>query len=202
MGILTIFVTALLSTLSWVFTVTTRTVWSFPGWTAMMRPMFRCVGGRWGVSMVTRSPSSMFEVDLNHFDRLWSVDRYSTVKRYQNDWYNCQRVRRFIVMFVISFSGRAHNCCPIKKWPGVSAQRSFGSPDNGVKGLEFNIPSIRIIKVWNSSPVNICWPITFLRWDFVLFMAASHRPPKCGAAGGLKCQVHGILDVTKFWVLE
>lgn len=68
--------------------------------------------------------------------------------------------------------------------------------DNGVKGLEFNIASICVRRVDNSSNVKFWIPITRFKWYLVDFTTASQIPPKLGAAGGLKCHLHGILLIT------
>lgn len=34
-----------------------------------------------------------------------------------------------------------------------------------------------------------CLPITLVKWYLILFSARSHKPPRCGARGGLKLYV-------------
>lgn len=50
-------------------------------------------------------------------------------------------------------SGMAKSRCLMRKYPGVNASKSFGSVDSGSRGHEFNIPSMRVNNVVNSSEV-------------------------------------------------
>lgn len=62
---------------------------------------------------------------------------------------------------------------------------------SGVNGLEFKTDSIRQTTVASSSKVKVWTPTVRTNNFFIDFTAASQRPPKCGALGGLKCQLHG-----------
>lgn len=83
-------------------------------------------------------------------------------------------------------SGTALSAEPIKKCPGINAVRSAGSSDSALKGLEFRQSSICVSSVAISSYANVAFPMILLKWCFVALTAASYRPPKCGADGGLK----------------
>jgi len=75
---------------------------------------------------------------------------------------------------------------PIRKWPAVmNFPVSASSVEMGTRGLEFSTPSASTSRVYNSSQV-IGWGVTiFLSAVFMARTAASHRPPKCGAWGGM-----------------
>ena len=75
---------------------------------------------------------------------------------------------------------------PIKKCLGVNASRQSGSFDKGVSGREFRIASISIMIVSNSSCVRFSVDTIRTKRRFADFTAASHKPPKCGALGGMK----------------
>jgi len=64
-----------------------------------------------------------------------------------------------------------------------------------VSGFELRIASICTVKVKSSLKVKRCLRITLLRRYLVDLTSASHNPPKCGAAGGLKCQVTPTFDI-------
>ena len=64
---------------------------------------------------------------------------------------------------------------------------SLESEDREVIGLEFRIPSISITKVFSYSNVNKLSLITLLKGCLKRFTVASHNPPKCRAASGMKC---------------
>ena len=69
---------------------------------------------------------------------------------------------------------------PMRKWPGVSITRSFGSVGISVGGRELRIDSISMMRVLNRSKVSNSLQTTRLRWRLNDFTAASHSPPKCG----------------------
>lgn len=89
---------------------------------------------------------------------------------------------------VSSLSGSAHRELPIRKCPGVKTDISEGSMERGVKkGREFNIASIRTKIVFNSSNVSDVLPNVLFKCVLNYLTAASHKPPKCGERGGIKC---------------
>jgi len=75
---------------------------------------------------------------------------------------------------------------PINKWAGVNASPPFGSSDLGAMGLEFNIASTSVNIVVSSSKVRFASAIFFDNNVLADFTEAYHRPPKCGARGGIK----------------
>ena len=100
--------------------------------------------------------------------------------------------------------GKAVNESPIRKWPGVRGERSFGSLDNGDRGLEFNQASICVRSVYNSLYVNCALPTTCFIWYFADLTAPPHKPPKCSARGDIKCHFICSLDkksLMLFWNL-
>ena len=168
---------------------------SVPGWTSFTRPKGQYVGALWGIFIITMSPTITFGCCRVHFVRRCSEDKYSADHRFQNDWVHCRinshRVNRFIGIDVKSRDGNATNGCPIRKSPGVSERKSFGSDDKTVRGLELRMASICVDSVDISSNVNVWTPITRFKWYLADLTAASQIPPKWGAAGGLKCHLHG-----------
>lgn len=63
---------------------------------------------------------------------------------------------------------------------------SFGSFDIGEMGLELSIASISTTSVSSSSYVRDAFAMLLTRRCFADLTAASQRPPKCGALGGMK----------------
>ena len=76
----------------------------------------------------------------------------------------------------------------MRKWPGVKAAISEGLLLNADSGLEFRQASIVDASVENSSKVRVATPRTRFRWCLKHFTSTSHRPPKCGALGGVRLQ--------------
>uniref|UniRef100_A0A8D8FPK3 (northern house mosquito) hypothetical protein n=1 Tax=Culex pipiens TaxID=7175 RepID=A0A8D8FPK3_CULPI len=74
-----------------------------------------------------------------------------------------------------------------RKWAGVSADRSLGSSDRRVRGREFIQPSIAVSTVVNSSKDSSEFPSCRTRCFLATLTAASQRPPKLGARGGIRC---------------
>ena len=85
----------------------------------------------------------------------------------------------------LGFFGRLFGQVPMRKCPGVRGSKSLGTELIGDSGREFNIPSICITSVRNSSYERIVLPMIFLRCSLTAFTPASHNPPKCGARGGI-----------------
>lgn len=79
------------------------------------------------------------------------------------------------------------NDCLIKKYPDVSASRSFKFDDRGEMGLEFSNWSAWVISVRNSLKVKLEIPAV-LRQNFSNLMLAFYKPPKFRDQGGIKCQ--------------
>lgn len=84
-----------------------------------------------------------------------------------------------------SSAGGASNSEPIKKCPGVSALKSLTSSVIG--SLELRQASICARTVDISSNVSTELLTVRCKCRFTDFIPASHRPPKCGALGGIKC---------------
>ena len=64
------------------------------------------------------------------------------------------------------------------------------------KGLEFKIASTSVVTVNISSSLGMWGATIFLIFLFMLFTAASEKPPKCGAlGGGLKSQVTSFSEI-------
>ena len=126
---------------------------------------------------------------LFHFVRLWNSRRYSFFHRRQKSLWMifsfCQRLTTEIGVSVVRGSSGARTGPPVRKWPGVSANKSEGSSDCGEIGREFKHASIRAKRVQNSSTLN--GPPIFQMWALKLFTPASKRPPMCGAPGGMIC---------------
>lgn len=76
---------------------------------------------------------------------------------------------------------------PTKKCAGVIHIGSEGSDDKGVNGREFKHASARVRRVDSSSNVIFTLPNNLPNNNFIDFTAASHKPPKCGEHGGIKC---------------
>lgn len=133
-----------------------------------------------------------------HFDRPCIIVRYTRVHLFQNDWYNClsncRRVNRRID--VTSISGMLRIGYPIWKCPEVSASRSCGSVEADVSSREFITPSIRVVKVLNSSYDSSWISITRFRWNFMLSIATFYIPPNSGEAGRgrLKCHLYIVIS--------
>ena len=76
----------------------------------------------------------------------------------------------------------------IKKWFGVSAFKSVGSLELGVRGRVFNSCSVRQGIVARSSSVSRCRFRTWWMACLQVFTNRSQDSPKCGAAAGLNFQ--------------
>ena len=118
-----------------VLTLATRTNPSLPGWSSTMRASSHFNGGRLSSRTRTRSPMLRFLRELSHLVRCWRLLRYSLDQRVQKCcnlcWTSCHLERRLTGTVCKSGSTGAVITSPIKKWPGVSAERSLGSEDNG-----------------------------------------------------------------------
>ncbi|KNC34269.1 hypothetical protein FF38_10652 [Lucilia cuprina] len=66
---------------------------------------------------------------------------------------------------------------PIRKWPGVNAQRSVGSVDIGEIDLEFRQDSILDRSVESPSCVYFKHPVVLRKWALKLLTPHSHKPP-------------------------
>lgn len=143
--------------------------------------------------MTTTSPILNWTVLLTHLVCCCKVFKYSFAHRRQKCWLmaftNFQRDRCSSRSSSRDGSGIEFRAVPMRKCPGVSVKTSSGSPCKGVKGREFRQPSTRVRKVMNSSYVKLRVPIIRLRWDLADLTAASHSPPKWGAAGGMNRQL-------------
>jgi len=100
--------------------------------------------------------------------------------------YEWPTVYLIICMSIVFGTGNAWMDSVIREWPDVSALKSCRSDEEAVISLELRIPSIRVVRVWNSSYIKTFYPTTWLRWYFVLLMLASQMLLKWGVAGGLK----------------
>ena len=95
--------------------------------------------------------------------------RYSLCQRSQKHFFcletNYQADKRLSGTLLLLISGIASIGAPIKKLPGLSASRSFGSCDIGVNDLEFKIASTEMANVLRCSKVNKEFDMTRLN-DF------------------------------------
>lgn len=81
----------------------------------------------------------------------------------------------------------------MRKWPGVNASTPSSPQDKGTNGLLLRQASIWVKIVANSSNVSLMVATTLFKWVFMLFNAASQRPPKWGACSEIN--LHSM-----FWV--
>lgn len=174
-------------------TSATLTRLSDPWYTFVTLPSLQQLGGRFSSRTTTRVFSVTLISGDFHLCRFWSSFKYSFFHLAQKCWWIalslCHRFRIDIGSSWISGSNGNKIGVPIKKWPGVNAVKSDGLCDIEDIGLELRQASIRDNKVWNSSNVYLVDPATFLKCCLKLFTPASHKPPICGAPGGMKCQV-------------
>ncbi|KAL7724360.1 hypothetical protein ACLKA6_005824 [Drosophila palustris] len=91
-------------------------------------------------------------------------------------------------------AGIAVNGPPINAWPGVSASPSLGSSLSAPIGRELSTASTATGVVCSSSAVNSRQPTVRRSRCFADFTPASHRPPKCGALGGMNANSHPLFD--------
>ena len=81
---------------------------------------------------------------------------------------------------------RTVKASPTRKWAGMSAVTSLGSALNGLRGRGLRHATICAANVENSSMVSLLSPNTHRRWCLKERTPVSHKPPKCGALGGIK----------------
>uniref|UniRef100_A0A8D8JI75 (northern house mosquito) hypothetical protein n=1 Tax=Culex pipiens TaxID=7175 RepID=A0A8D8JI75_CULPI len=143
--------------------------------------------------MTTSLPASICIGGFQRLTRPCSWHKYSLRHRVQK---SCSMrcivwnlSSRFIGIADKSTSGTACSDDCTRKCAGVNGSRSLGSSDIGVSGLELRQPSTWTSNVLRSSAVTGVSPIVFNNSFFVDLTAASQRPPKCGALGGLKCHL-------------
>ena len=172
---------------------TTRTHPSSPACNVIMRPILHCNGGRRSSLMMTKSPIFKFSLLRLHFDLCCKRDKYSVFHLFQKCWNNrcvsghLECLLSFEV--VKSCSGMDFKGPPTRKCPGVSADRSFGSLDNGDMGLEFRQASTWTIIVY----------IVLRRLgerSLQMLFNCFYMPPICGAPAGLK--FHSIPSFTRW----
>lgn len=127
-------------------TVTTRTVPSFPGCSLIIRARGHRVGGVASERIRHNAPISGAGSSLSHFGRGAKVWMYSCDHRCQKwsriCWSSCHRDRVFDASLSSEGSGTASRGAPIRRCPGVSAERSSGSSDRACNGREFKHASI------------------------------------------------------------
>lgn len=164
--------------------------------------MPRC---RRGLVIFHHDPISNFDVRYVRFplhSRLQKgqiLCRPSTPKWLMALMYSFQRVRIQVRSSGISTFGTTRRCWPIRKWPGVKLSNSNGDNAIGVKGLEFSTASIRHSMVSIFLNVKLWFSIVHVFSVLNGRTAASQRPPKWGAPGGLKCQVHKVWEDMMWW---
>lgn len=175
-----------------VWTVATRDTPSVPGCRAMIRPNLQYNGCE-GSLIKTRSPTLNCFSSSNHLFRNWRQDKYSFFHRAQKKrWMSVTNRQRCIFekgTLSKHGSGRAVVGSRVRKWLGINASKSSGSLLMEHKGREFNVASIFVSNVINSSLVILWVPMDLKINDLVDLTPASHKPPKWGAEGGLKNQV-------------
>jgi len=132
--------------------LTTRIAPSFPACTVTILPSGHCNDGILSSFITTRSPTKTVFCFLVHFDRLCISCRYSWLHLFQK--------------------------IPSDLCPGVNAERSRGLEVMGVRGREFNIASMSIATVFNSSYVKSAVDTVRINKCFADFTAASHSLQK------------------------
>lgn len=145
-----------------VLIVATLTIPSGPGWISIILAKGHLLGDVLSSFCRTKSPTPMFSVGVFHFIRCCIPERYSLDQIFQKSFFilcisfhrdNLSRLSSELLgSFGVIIS------LPIKKCPGVSAARSFGSDVNGQSGLEFKHASIWYNNVDNSSNVKVVSP--------------------------------------------
>lgn len=133
--------------------VTSRTLLSSPGCSAVIRPRGHLVGGSPLSLTRTSSPTAGLIRSFFHLVRCCKCVKYSDVQRFQKLWWSLVRRSHLLTGLTsrITGSGGATNGLPIRKCPGVRAARSAGSLLTANKGLELTHASICERMVMNSS---------------------------------------------------
>lgn len=147
-----------------------------------IRPSIQLCGGKLSSCTITIAPTDTFGDGLVQLLRTCSSLIYSSDHRRQSCCLIAPtlRHRSKLPSSVTGFSGNARNESPMRKWPGVSAARSFGSEESGDKGREFKIASTSAVTVVSSSNVRRAFMRVRLISPLTLLTAASHKPPKWG----------------------
>lgn len=137
------------------------------------------------------SPALTFVVGVVYLLNLCSWLKYSAHHRCQKCWTrlwqspHCRR--RDMSIPDVKWSGRACIGLPMRNWPGISTSAPFLASERGVSDLEIRHTSISAKMVIKFSNMRYTFPTILRRWYLKLFVAASHRPPKCGTCSGMKC---------------
>jgi len=172
-------------------TSATRTTPSPPAIIFVTRPKRHFNGGMLSSRINTTVLTfSLGPLTPDHLFLSWGWFKYSRL-------HFCQIVREYCVtlrhhvkwlvgIFDKSGSGMDKNDSPIRKWPRVKKDTSFGSDAIGVIGREFKQASARVSTVLSSSKCKWASPTVFCNKCFIDLTAASHNPPKCGDRGGMK----------------
>ena len=100
-------------------------------------------------------------------------------------WHRCQWRRRVKERLENEGSGRASNNLPMRKCPGVRAPIPSLSGGRETRGLLLRPDSTWARTVVNSTNVTFTLPTIHLKCVFMLFTAASQRPPKWGVCSGM-----------------
>ena len=172
--------------------VITRVRPSCPGCRDVTRARGHFARGSFWSVISTRDPSLIsFEgwchLEIERCRCRHSVD-HRAQKYWSRCWMNCHRSNRETGISNREGSGIVVRGSPIKKCPGVKADKSSGSSERGERGRELNTASICMRRVLRSSNVRLRSPMVLWRLNFTDLTSASHLPPKWGAPGGLNCQ--------------
>lgn len=174
-------------------TLAARTTPSELVWTSCTQPNSHCNGAKPCCFMSTNwSGFNCMPLLTFHLVRSCNEWRYSRLHPRQKCCRSCstlcQRVSRFSLVSCKSWQGRLFSAVPIRKCPGLRYVKSFGSALSCMSGREFKIASISQSTVVIFSKVKWALPMIRAMWYLTDFTAASHKPPKWGALGGMKHQ--------------
>ena len=173
-----------------VLTWMTRTCPSWPGNTSSTRPRCHWPRGAFWSTTSTTSPTFRFSLASLHFFRVLSVDRYSSLQRFQSTltrfWISLQRFLGWNAMSSVTWGASCPPSCPTKKWLGVNTGSSRGSAPSYVNGIEFINASTSLIAVCSSSSVSLAFPTIAFRVFLTTLTSDSNTPPKCDPSRGFQ----------------
>ncbi|KFD46218.1 hypothetical protein M513_12918 [Trichuris suis] len=169
-----------------VWTSTTRTIPSGPGYVFVIGPSGHCPRGVSRSIITTTSLILKEHADLFSRGPRINVGTYSCIHFRQNQSRTaCARRHcflEFISCGVIRSNGMLLCGRPRRKWFGVKASPSSGSSLTRVSGLLFSTFSVSTTTVCSTSSVIRCPCSVVCIANFAERIRRSHAPPKCGAA--------------------
>lgn len=140
----------------------------------------------------TIGPAWISQFSRFHLLHCWHWCKYSRDQRCQKFYRNlctyCHRNSRFTGIDSVDGFGYVVRGGPIIKCLEVRNCKSQGSDEIGVIEREFRIASICMRRVSNSSYLKLESFLIQIKWVLTALTAASHKPPWCGALGGIRCQ--------------